>query len=145
MTTIWLYSDYILATFLLHSDYILTTFWLHSGYNLTTFCLHSAYILVTFWIKFWLHSGYFFATFLLLSEYIPTTFWLHPDYILTTLGGLHWVDDITNFWSIAPDDHLSKTIYIDLRWLFDPVLLFILRLSCFSVFIICSIWTITNR
>ena len=37
---------------------------------------------------------------------------------------------IANFRSIVLDDHSSKTIY-RLRWLFDPVLSFILRWSCF--------------
>ena len=60
-------------------------------------------------------------------------FCLHFDYILTIYDFFWLTDkggiDITNFWSIVLDDHWSKRS-VDLRWLFDLVLLFILRWSC---------------
>ena len=99
-----------MTTFWLYSDYILTTFWLHSGYILATFWLHSGFILATFR----LHFGYIPATFRLHSGYILTTFCVHSGYTLATI--LMIID-------------LKRSI--DLRWMYDPVLLFILRWSCF--------------
>ena len=152
----WLHSGYILATISLHVIYILPTIWLQSDCSLTTFWLHSDYILTTFWLHFvyfltkysdyilatfGLHSGYILTTFWLQSEYILTTFYLHSEYILTTCG-LHsdyfWLfltDWLTDNWSRTFDLLFQMIIdlkpSIDLRWLLDPALLFILRWSRF--------------
>ena len=82
----------------------------------------------------WLHSDYILSTFLLHSDIILTIsdfFWL-TDWLTDWLrGGGGW-------WSSRTFDLLLLMIIdlqrsIDLRWLFDPVLLFILRWSCWHL------------